>query len=409
MPEDRLPVRPWMRAPRTRAVVAALREGGAGVRFVGGCVRDTLLGWPIADIDIATDATPERVMELMRAAGHKVVPTGVAHGTVTAIVDGKPFEITTLRRDVETDGRHATVAFTDDWTVDAARRDFTFNAMSLEPDGVLHDPFGGRGDLDAGRVRFVGQARERIAEDFLRLLRYFRFLAYFGRGSLDPDALAACRELAPGVARLSAERVRAELLKLLAAPDPGPAVALMGETGVLAHVLPDAAGIDRLVRLVRAEATVEGLTVAPLRRLAALLPAEELGDICERLRLSKAECAYLQTMTAESVSCDGMSRDGAPRNRAIHRLGAADFRDLALLGWAGSGDDSGWPALIDFANAWTPKTFPLSGADVLRAGAPPGQAIGEILRAVETWWIDGDFTAAHAACLARLKAEVARR
>ncbi|PPR20610.1 MAG: CCA-adding enzyme, partial [Alphaproteobacteria bacterium MarineAlpha10_Bin3] len=196
-------MQPWMRTPGTQAVIAALRGGTAEVRFVGGCVRDAVLGRTIAaDIDLATDAAPERVMELIRAAGHKAVPTGIAHGTVTAVIDGKPFEITTLRRDVDTDGRHATVAFTDDWVVDAARRDFTINAMSLTPDGVLYDPFGGRADLEAGRVRFVGQAHDRITEDYLRLLRYFRFHAHFGRGPPDRDALAACRARAPGLGRL---------------------------------------------------------------------------------------------------------------------------------------------------------------------------------------------------------------
>ena len=408
MAEDRIAVQPWMRARETRAVIAALREGGAGFRFVGGCVRDALLDRPIADIDFATDATPERVMELMRAAGHKVMPTGVAHGTVTAVIGGKPFEITTLRRDIETDGRHAKVAFTDDWTADAARRDFTINAMSLEPDGVLHDPFGGRGDLAAGRVRFVGQASERITEDFLRLLRYFRFLAYFGCGSPDTDALDACRALAPGLARLSAERVGAELLKLLGAPDPAPAVALMRDTGVLAHFLPEAVAIDRLGRLIRAEASIDGLAIDPLRRLAALLCTDSSGlkDLCARLRLSNAAADTVQSMTAQSVS---VAWDEASRRRAIHCLGTVAFRDLALFGWANSGSDAGWPALIEFAKAWTPKSFPLSGADVLRAGAPSGPAVGKILRAIEAWWIDGDFTADRNACLARLSAEIARR
>ncbi len=406
MPEDRLPVQPWMRTAQTRAVIAALQAGGAEIRFVGGCVRDALHGRPVADIDFATDAAPERVMELLLDAGHKAVQTGIAHGTVTAVVDGKPFEITTLRRDVETDGRHATVAFTDDWIVDAARRDFTFNAMSLEPDGLLHDPFRGRADLKAGRVRFVGQARDRIAEDFLRLLRFFRFLAYFGRGSPDPDALEACRALAPGIARLSAERVRAELLKLLAAPDPAPSVALMRDTGVLAHFLPEATAIFRLTRLVEVESTVDGLAVDPLRRLVALLRADAGGrrDLCSRLRLSNAERDCVQSMTVESLSLDSASH-----RHAIHRLGATAFRDLALLGWAQSGDDAGWPALLGFADAWTPKTFPLSGADVLRAGVPRGPAVGVILETIETWWIDDDFTATRNACLARLKTEAARR
>ena len=406
MAQTRLAVQPWMRTPQMQAVIAALRGGNAGVRFVGGCVRDALDSRTIADIDLATDAAPERVMELIRAAGHKAVPTGIAHGTVTAIIDGKSFEITTLRRDIETDGRHATVAFTDDWKVDAARRDFTINALSLTPDGVLHDPFGGRADLAAGKVRFVGQAHDRITEDYLRLLRYFRFHAHFGRGLPDPDALAACRALAPGLGRLSAERVGVEIFKLLGAPDPAPSVALMRDAGALRQILPNARAIGRLIRLVAAEATVDGLAVNPMRRLAALLCVDKSGieDVCGKLRLSNAQGAYLALMTAQSVS-----RESASHGRAIHRLGPAAFRDLALLGWAESGDDSGWPALIDFAAGWTKKSFPLSGADVLRAGIPPGPAVGEILRTIEAWWIDGDFRADQSACLTRLGAEIARR
>ena len=395
-----------MRTLRTQAVIAALGRRGAEVRFVGGCVRDALAGRTIADIDLAIDAAPERVMELIRAAGHKAVPTGIAHGTVTAVIDGKPFEITTLRRDVDTDGRHATVAYTDDWTVDAARRDFTINALSLTPDGVLHDPFGGRADLEAGRVRFVGRAHDRIIEDYLRLLRYFRFHAHLGQGPPDRDALAACRALAPGLGRLSAERIGGEMRKLLGAPDPAPSVALMRDAGVLAHVLPEARAIGRLTRLVAAEATLDGLAVNPMRRLAALLCADKSGidNVCDKLRLSNAEGAYLASISAQSVS-----REGTPHGPAIHRLGPEIFRDLALLGWAKSGDDSGWPALIEFAAAWTPKSLPLSGADVLRAGVPPGPAVGEILRTIEAWWIDGGFSADRSACLTRLGAEIARR
>jgi poly(A) polymerase len=395
-----------MQTPQTQAVIAALRAGGAQIRFVGGCVRDSIAGRTIADIDLATDAVPERVMELIRAAGHKAIPTGIAHGTVTAVIDGKPFEITTLRRDIETDGRHATVAFSDDWNVDAARRDFTINAMSLTPDGVLHDPFGGRADLKAGRVRFVGTAHDRIVEDYLRLLRFFRIYAHFGHGPPDRDALAACRALAPGLDRLSAERIGAELRKLLAAPDPAPSVALMHEAGALAQFLPQATRIDRLTRLVAAEATLDGLAVNPMRRLAALLCVAEggLDDVCARLRLSNAERAYLVSMTAQSVTRE----EPAPRH-VIHRLGAATFRDLALLGWAQSGDDSGWSALLEIAATWTPQSFPLSGTDVLAAGIAPGPAVGKILQTIETWWIEGDFSADKSACLARLDAEIAQR
>jgi poly(A) polymerase len=221
-PPDRLAQQAWMHTPAIRRVVAALEEDGEEARLVGGCVRDALAGRPIKDIDLATPLRPEAVIERLERAGIRVVPTGLSHGTVTAIVGPRKdaVEITTLRVDRETDGRRAIVDFTDDWTADAARRDFTINAISLSSDGRIHDPFGGAADLAQGRVRFVGEASQRIREDFLRLLRFFRFHAYYGRGAMDPEALAAARELAPGLARLSAERVREELLRLLAAPDP---------------------------------------------------------------------------------------------------------------------------------------------------------------------------------------------
>ena len=228
---------PWLPAADTRAVLEALMADGKPARLVGGCVRDALAGRPVTDVDIATPETPPRVIDLLRAAGLKAVPTGVEHGTVTAVVRGKPFEVTTLRRDVTTDGRHAVVAFTDDWTEDAARRDFTMNALSADPDGRVHDPFDGVADLAAGRVRFVGEARARIREDVLRILRFFRFHAHYGKGAPDADGLAACRELAPLLPRLSAERVATELLKLLKAPDAAATVRMMREAGILAPIL----------------------------------------------------------------------------------------------------------------------------------------------------------------------------
>ena len=221
---ERIAPQAWMTAPETRAVVAALSAAGAEVRFVGGCVRDALAGRRVKDVDLATTDRPERVIELLQAAGLKAVPTGLDHGTVTAIAGHRPFEITTLREDVETDGRRARVAFTDDWQADAARRDLTFNAMSCSPEGDLFDPFGGRADLAAGRGRFVGDPRARIQEDYLRLLRFFRFQAHYGRVPPEPATLAVLRDLAPQLASLSGERLRSELLRLLEAPDPLPVV-----------------------------------------------------------------------------------------------------------------------------------------------------------------------------------------
>lgn len=399
-----------MRAPETLAVMKALHDGGAAARFVGGCVRDALLGRPIRDIDIATDAPPERVMALMHAAGFAVVPTGVAHGTVTAIVGGVAFEVTTLRNDVETDGRHATVAFTDDWEADAARRDLTMNALSLESDGTLHDPFGGRADLLAGRVRFVGDPVLRITEDVLRLLRFFRFQAHYGRVPPDNAALAACRKMAPMLKALSAERVRAELLKLLEAPDPVPTLAQMSDIGVLAHFLPEASNIDRLARLLRIEAMMALAPVDPLRRLAALLRVDIEGvkDIAGRLRLSNAERDYL----AMSVRLDLVPPlNPAARRRYLYRFGVSAFRERVLLGWADAVDplDADWHDLLSAADDWQPVSFPLTGEDILERNVLRGPDVGALLAAVEDWWIAGDFQADRQACLARLDQELAAR
>src|SRR5438874_6231915 len=282
----KIPPQPWMMAPPTRAVIAALADAGIAARFVGGCVRDALLGRPIADIDLATPSRPEEVAAALDKAGIKAVPTGIAHGTVTAVVPPRHYEITTLRRDVETDGRHARVAFDADWAEDAARRDFTINAIYLDPDGTLHDPVGGLADLAAGRVRFVGEPATRIAEDVLRVLRYYRFEARFGIGTGDAQARAACRAAVPLLPRLSAERVSQELLRLMAVPDPLPALRMMEEDGVLAAIVPEASRFDRLQQLGGMEPKPDAL-----RRLAALIEVDAAGAaaLAECLRLSNEQ------------------------------------------------------------------------------------------------------------------------
>lgn len=396
-----------MDAPETRAVAGTLARAGCAVRYVGGCVRDTLLGRPITDIDIATDALPEKVAEILRATGVKVIPTGLDHGTITAVAGDKSFEITTLRRDIETDGRHATVQFTDDWDADAARRDLTINAISLETTGTLHDPFGGRADLMAGRVRFVGVARDRIVEDVLRLLRYFRFYAHYGLAPPDEEALVACRALAQELPKLSAERIRVELLKLLQAPDPRTSLRLMHEGGIFEYFLPEATNLQVFERIVEIEGHV-GINVDPMRRLMALLAgdASVLSQVADRLRLSNAERDYLATIGVEEVSPD---LDASARRRLIYRLGVTAFYELVLVRWAGAKDSSGWQELLGWGSDWLPKSFPLSGNDVLARGIAPGPAVGTILSAVELWWIDGAFAADRAACLARLDKEVVRK
>ena len=264
-----------MSAKETRDVIAALTAKGARVRFVGGCVRDALLGRAVKDVDIATHDDPETVTALLKAAGIRAIPTGIAHGTVTAVTGAAHFEITTLREDVETDGRRAKVAFTDDWEADAARRDFTFNAIFCAPDGTIYDRFGGIEDLKAGRVRFVGDAETRLKEDVLRLLRFFRFHAWYGRGLPDPKGLDACRKFAHLLPNLSGERVAAETLRLLGAEDPSPVFALMRQEGILTHFLPEAQNIARLTALVALE---RGYGEAdPLRRLAAVLDVTAAG------------------------------------------------------------------------------------------------------------------------------------
>jgi poly(A) polymerase len=397
----RIEPQPWMVEPATLAVLEALAAGGAAARFVGGSVRDALLGHVIGDIDIATPVPPERVIELLEKRGIKVVPTGLPHGTVTAI-DGTPprhFEITTLRRDVETYGRRARVAFDADWAVDAARRDFTINAIYLDPDGTVHDPVGGLADLRARRVRFVGDPATRIAEDVLRILRYYRFEARFGAGLGDPPARAACRGLAHLLPSLSAERVAQELLKLLETSDPVAALRMMAEDGVLSMILPEARRLDRLRHMIAIEPEPD-----PLRRLAALIEVDGAAAVAlaERLHFSNAWRDRLHGLAAPWAI--DPPADMAAQRRALYRLGVERYRDIALLLTAeGAMNSDRLAELLALARNWTPPVFPLGGSDITALGIPPGPRIGRLLDAVRAWWEADDFTADRAACLARLK------
>ena len=390
---------PWMVEPATRAVLGALSAGGVEVRFVGGSVRDALLGRPIGDIDIATPASPERVIDLLEKSGIKVVPTGLAHGTVTAVVPPRHFEITTLRRDVETYGRRARVAFDADWAADAARRDFTINAIFLAPDGRIDDPVGGLADLRARRVRFVGDPATRIAEDLLRLLRYYRFEARFGTGIGDPQARAACRTAAHLLPTLSRERIAQELIKLLDTPDPIAVLRRMQEDGVLAVVLPEAHRLDRLRRLIAIE-----LGPDPLRRLAALIEVDGEGAVAlaARLRFSNAWRDRMQDLSPPwPLDPQG---DVQAQRRALYWLGVERYRDLALLLAAeGEVSRSRLVELLDLARAWTPPVFPLAGCDVTALGIPAGERVGRLLAAARDWWEASDFTPDRAACLAYLR------
>ena len=395
----------WLSAGSTRAVVAALTARGRPVRFVGGCVRDALAGREVSDVDIATPEPPARVLELLAAAKIKAVPTGIEHGTVTAIVDARPFEITTLRRDVSTDGRRAVVAFTDSWTEDAARRDLTINALSADPDGTVHDPFGGAADLAAGRVRFVGDAATRIREDVLRILRFFRFHAHYGRGAPDAEGFAACRQLASLLPGLSGERIAAELRRLLAATDAAATIELMRDAAILAPILPELRDLARLRGL---QGASDPAARDPLLRLAALLPddAEVARTLAERLRLSSDERAWL-VLLANPPAQLWPAHGATALRRALHRLGADLVRDLSLLALARGDAASGQPALAAAA-AWTPVTLPVRGQDALDLGVPTGPRVGRLIEAVEAWWEENDYRPDRAACLEKLKALAAQ-
>ncbi len=394
----------WLTAPETRRVLEALAATGKESRFVGGCVRDTLLDprIDIVDLDIATAARPEEVMARLRDAGIKIVPTGLRHGTVTAIPGDRHYEITTLRRDVECFGRHAAVEFTEDFEADAARRDFTINAMSCDAEGRLFDYFGGREDLAAGRIRFVGDPRRRIREDYLRILRFFRFFARFGRPPADAEALAACAAEAEGLDRLSGERIREELLRLLAAPGVLAALDLMAETGVLARILPVPVHRDRLARLLELAPEAD-----PLLRLAALLrgpeaDASKVLTIAHRLRLSRRETERLLRLTTAPLPDPGAPE--ARHKAEIYRLGARTYADLLRLAAAeGAMDRARLEALLALTAAWTPPVFPLGGRDVLARGVPAGPEVGRLLRALEDWWLEGGLAADREALLAELE------
>ncbi|MGQ0741360.1 MAG: CCA tRNA nucleotidyltransferase [Alphaproteobacteria bacterium] len=393
---------PWMRAPETLAVVAALTAGGGEARFVGGAVRNALLGQPVTDIDIATPLTPQEVAARLERVGLLMVPTGIEHGTVTAVANGKPFEVTTLRRDVSTDGRRAVVTYTNDWAEDAARRDFTINALYAAPDGALFDPAGGVGDLKAGRVRFVGEPRTRIREDYLRILRLFRFYAWYGKGEIDGAALEAAVAEKAGLKRLSGERIRNELLKLLAAPDPLHTIHAMEQRGVLAEVLPWRLLPERLAYLVRIDSE-NGFAPDALLRLGALMPSdlkaiEKLGDA---LKLSNAERDRLNAVAANRLN-PGLREHEA--RAALYRLGKRAFKDAVMLQWAESGADGKWKSLIRLTDTWRRPQFPIDGRDAMAAGLKEGPAVGKVLGELEQWWIENDFRPHRAALLARLKA-----
>ncbi|HEY4030801.1 MAG TPA: CCA tRNA nucleotidyltransferase [Caulobacteraceae bacterium] len=395
-----------MSAASTRAVIAALEaRGGAGcARFVGGCVRNALVDRAIDDIDIATLLAPDAVMDALTAAGVRHVPTGIEHGTVTAVAGGRPYEVTTLRRDVETDGRRAVVAYTTDWAEDAERRDFRLNALYMDGEGLIYDPSGaGVQDALAGRIVFVGDPQTRIREDYLRILRFFRFRAGFGRGGPDAAGLAACAALKDGLKRLSAERVSKELLKLLAAADPRQALGEMDGAGVLETVLPEARPLPRLDALVDIQRSL-GEADAELR-LAALLPDDPATAVAvaQRLRLSNVQRERLQAVASPDPAI-GPAMTPAEARRRLYALGVRAFDDRLMLAWAGQGGDAtAWQALRRLAQDWVRPKFPLTGHDAAAAGLAPGPGVGEALRRAEAFWVEHDFEPSRTALLERLR------
>lgn len=393
----------WLEAGPARKVMAALLQAGGEALFVGGCVRDGLAGRRVKDIDMTTDLPPDEVIASIERAGMRAVPTGLAHGTVTAVCDGLPVEITTYRRDVETDGRNATVAFTRDWREDAMRRDLTINALYCDGEGRIRDCVGGVEDLREGRVRFVGDPRTRMLEDRLRVLRWFRFQSEYGRARPDAETLEALRELAPTTAKLSGERLRAETLRILGSARAPEAWASMRGLGVLAAYLPEAstAGAKALSRIEGIEARL-GYPRDPLRRLAAVLCEGQGEAAAERLRMSRGEREFLKAVVdGPAVKPDFLGRisEQTVRER-VYRDGREVAVAKLMIAHPGP-DDPSWDGAVRLAGSWRRPVFPLRGQDLIAAGLEPGPEVGKLMRAVEDWWVRNGFAAAREACLHR--------
>jgi poly(A) polymerase len=389
----------WLKDDAVARLLATLGRDGEEARVVGGAVRNALMGLPVGEIDVATTAEPKEVMHRAEAAGFKAIPTGIEHGTITVVVAGRPFEVTTLRTDVETNGRKAKVMFGRDWKNDAERRDFTINALSASADGHVYDYVGGLADISARKVRFIGEPEKRIAEDYLRILRFFRFHAYYGEGALDPAGITACIRGRSGLDSLSRERVRMEMLKLLAGPHPAPTLAVMAECGILGAVLGGVPYLASFENVVKAEAAL-GLQPDAARRLGALgvWVMEDAERLSQRLRLSNAEVErllkieYWWRVTPAS---------GAHAARTLlYLLGPASFTDRVLVAWsrsAAGAADKAWHELATLPGRWTSPRFPLKAVDIINRGVPKGPSLGAALRIAEQAWIDADFTSDAAA------------
>jgi tRNA nucleotidyltransferase/poly(A) polymerase len=384
---------PWLRTGPTARVLELLNGNGEEARVVGGAVRNALLKIPTGDIDIATTALPAEVIRRAKAAGIKSVPTGIDHGTVTLVVDAQPFEITTLRQDTETFGRKAKVVFGRDWVADAERRDFTINGLSVDADGVVHDHVGGLDDIAARRVRFIGDPDQRIAEDYLRILRFFRIHAAFGAGASDRAGYLACIRARAGLANLSAERVRMEMVKLVVAEGAAGAAVAMADAGLLLPVFGGVAYTGPFAAMIAAERLL-GLKPDAVRRLGALAVAvtEDARRVALRLRLSNAETKALDSMGHRWWRLVGM--DDATARRRLYRLGEDRYRDRLMLAWARSGGIAGstpWRELVTLPERWSAPKFPLKAADFIARGIAEGPALGQVLALAEDAWLAANF------------------
>ncbi|HET9903855.1 MAG TPA: CCA tRNA nucleotidyltransferase [Xanthobacteraceae bacterium] len=385
---------PWLRHGPLPRLLKVLDAEGEEARVIGGAVRNALLSETPQEFDIATTAVPETVMSRAAKAGFKSIPTGVEHGTVTVVVDGAPFEVTTLRRDVETFGRKAKVRFGRDWKADAERRDFTINALSVSREGELHDYVGGLADIAARRVRFIGEPRQRIREDYLRILRFFRFHAAYGEGAPDPAGLAAAIAEREGLAQLSRERVRMEWMKLLVAPGAVPTLEVMADAGFVSSLLASVPQVIQTGRLVGLEANL-GLAPDPIRRLAVLAVqvTEDAERLLQRLRLSNVEYERLRSMADRWWRIAPDLSEKAAR-ALLYALGPDRFLDRVLYAWARCGaavDAPAWRTFADLPTRWTAPRFPLRAADFLRRGLVPGPGLGRALARAEEAWIAADF------------------
>jgi poly(A) polymerase len=403
----------WLGDAKLQALLAALNADGEQARIAGGAVRNALLGQPVSDVDIATTTNPDETMRRAKAAGFKAIPTGAEHGTITVVAGGRPFEVTTLRADIETDGRRAKVHFGRDWKLDAERRDFTINALYSEADGHVVDLVGGLADLESRTLRFIGDAETRIREDFLRILRFFRFFAWYGAGRPDAEGLKACARLKDGLDRLSAERVWSELKKLLSAPDPSRALLWMRQAGVLTRILPESEkwGIDAIHALVATEASL-GWPADPMLRLEAIVPpdAVRMATMAERLRMSRAEADRLAewarsdtpTPTLTEGAFAKMLYRGDPGGIADRlKLALASARSKAVQDDKAMMEAGGYSRLLGFAAKWQRPEFPVNGKDLAALGVGKGPKVGEMLRGLENAWVDSGFALERGALLER--------